>query len=292
MELIHKFNGEKIAGIAINSDDSLFIANCLTKSIDKITIIEGKVSITKSSTNSQFTDLWSLVFDNRGDLFIGNRGKIMKMSKEGKVSNFIGNGKEGNKDGEGINAKLTYPYGICFDENGFAYFCDSLNHSIRKVTPEGKVTTICGSNSGKYGFKDGKGNEALFNYPCGIVYNKFTKIFYITDSWNKKIRTMTLDGTIGTLCEYSTYLYSIAIDEGGNLYVYTDHKGIITINAKGEIKRIPGTKFPEARHSYAMAFNSKGDLFFTSIVAGKKSQLFMIQKSKLSSFSQSIPEKK
>ena len=97
---------------------------------------------------------------------------------------------------------------------------------------------------------------------------------------------MTLDGTIGTLCEHSTFLDSIAIDEGGNLYVYSSNKGIITINTKGEIKEIPNTLFSDSSSSYGMAFNNKGDLFFTRYVSG---ELFMIQKTKLFSFSQSIP---
>lgn len=81
------------------------------------------------------------------------------------------------------------------DEYDF-YVCDINNHSIRKVTPRGEVTTFAGKGSptpdgSKNGYIDGDLlKEARFNKPNGIAYDEERKIFYITEEDNKRVRTI------------------------------------------------------------------------------------------------------
>lgn len=267
MELIHEFK-QNINGLAI-VDDILFAVSTSNHSIYQISFVERKISLTKGP---EIPQVCGIAANKSGIMYVGCRGKIIEMTKEGKVTELVGAGEYGHKDGIGKNAQMKYPFGICFDENNIAYFCDSDNNCIRKVSPKGEVTTICGDTT--FGYKDGKGKEAKLNSPTGIAYNVSKKIFYITDSNNKKIRTMTPNGTISTFCEYSVRLRSIAIDGGGNLFVTAgDAKktpmGILRISPKGEITNLKNTDVSGIDHSRGLAFNSKGDLFVTTGMFGK-----------------------
>jgi hypothetical protein len=66
---------------------------------------------------------------------------------------------------------------------------DTRNHTIRKVTSAGLVTTVAGT--GAQGFKDGTGNQAAFHNPISIVFDSAGN-FYVVDNANRKIRKVTI----------------------------------------------------------------------------------------------------
>ena len=97
----------------------------------------------------------------------------------------------GYADGPGTTAQFDSPQQGCFDENDNFYICDQGNSIIRKVEPNGQVTTFAGRR-GEYGLADGDLRlEAQFNRPHGIAYNQNTGEFYIADKNNKRIRIIT-----------------------------------------------------------------------------------------------------
>lgn len=100
-------------------------------------------------------------------------------------------GNSGYTDGPGTTARFNEPQQGCFDENDNFYVCDQANSVIRKVEPNGQVTTFAG-RQGEYGLADGDLRlEAQFNRPHGIAYNQNTGEFYIADKNNKRIRIIT-----------------------------------------------------------------------------------------------------
>ena len=115
-------------------------------------------------------------------------------------------GAGGWADGLGTRARLQDPTQGVFvkneeyagdkDEYDF-YFCDAYSHSIRTLTPNGKVTTYAGRgstaiNNNKWGYVDGDLRlEARFNQPRGIAYDEVNKIFYIGDDDNHRIRMIS-----------------------------------------------------------------------------------------------------
>lgn len=97
----------------------------------------------------------------------------------------------GYADGPGTTARFDSPQQGCFDEDDNFYICDQGNSIIRKVEPNGQVTTFAGRR-GEYGLADGDLRlEAQFNRPHGIAYNQNTGEFYIADKNNKRIRIIT-----------------------------------------------------------------------------------------------------
>lgn len=105
----------------------------------------------------------------------------------------------------GGNVRLNKPREGCFvknskyegqeDEYDF-YFCDQMNHCIRKMTPEGRVSTFAGRPNGdsKEGYNDGDlRQEARFARPTSIVYDEARECFYVGDVDNHRIRKIAME---------------------------------------------------------------------------------------------------
>ncbi|NDV66584.1 IPT/TIG domain-containing protein [Bacteroides sp. 224] len=99
--------------------------------------------------------------------------------------------QKGHRDGVATAARFEEPYQGAFDEEGNFYVCDRINHCIRKITPEGIVSTFAG-RPGSHGYVDGELRDAQFDRPNGIVYDKDEKVFYVADRSNKRIRKITM----------------------------------------------------------------------------------------------------
>lgn len=99
--------------------------------------------------------------------------------------------QSGYIDGNGASAMFNEPRQLILDENDDMYIADTNNHCIRKVTPDGKVSTVIGI-PGEAGYQDGSPDEALFNRPFGVCINK-DGIIYIGDFENQCIRRLAIE---------------------------------------------------------------------------------------------------
>ena len=137
--------------------------------------------------------------DGSGNVFVADvyNQTIRKITPVGVVSTFAGTaGSGGSTDGTGAAARFNQPNGAAVDGSGNAYVADTVNHTIRKITPAGVVTTLAGS-AGSSGVADGTGAAARFNGPQGIAVASGT--LYVADSGNFTIRKITPAGVVTTL---------------------------------------------------------------------------------------------
>jgi len=111
-------------------------------------------------------------------------------------------GSPGYADGTGSAARFDHPSGVAVDTNGNVYVADTINDTIRKVTPAGVVTTLAGL-AGGVASVDGKGSAARFNQPFSVAVDSVGNV-YVADSANNMIRKGTppqfrLDASAGSL---------------------------------------------------------------------------------------------
>lgn len=149
----------------------------------------------------------------------------------------LGSGYAGDS-GPANQAQLSFPVAAAVDKNGNVYICDTNNHRVRKVTPDGNITTIAGDGTASYGGDGGPATSASLNTPSGIAVDSSGNIF-IADTKNFVIRKITTDGKISTYAgnqglgagyggdngppnsagaEFDTPL-GLALDPSGNLYI-------------------------------------------------------------------------
>lgn len=108
----------------------------------------------------------------------------------------------GTNDNPGDSARFDQPWGVTVDSAGNVFVADTLNHSIRKITSAGVVTTLAGV-AGSAGFNDGAASAAQFNRPTGVAVNSAGTVVYVADYNNHVIRQIsggvvtTLAGSVG-----------------------------------------------------------------------------------------------
>ena len=107
-----------------------------------------------------------------------------------------GSGSAGFVDGTGAAAQFDCPFGVAVDGEGSIIIADQCNHRVRKITPDGTVSTLAGSR--RAGLADGAGAAAQFNFPSGVAVDGEGNII-IADFGNHRVRKITTDGTVSTL---------------------------------------------------------------------------------------------
>ena len=147
---------------------------------------------------------------------------------------------------------------IAVDSGGTLYVTDGNNHTIRKITAGGVVTTLAGQ-AATPGFVDGTGSAARFNNPNGLAVDS-TGIVYVADLNNQSIRQVTAAGVVttlagggpssagwldatGTAARFSNP-QGIAVDSTGILYVSDSASNTIRkITAGAVVTTIAGQPF-------------------------------------------------
>lgn len=254
-------------GLAIDSKGVLYIADPLSQGVfsvstnGSVTLIAGgtgvggtgsAVSVDGVGAAATFYGPRGIAVDTSGNLYVTDTANytIRKITSGGVVTTLAGSGGiQGSADGVGTAARFFMPVGIAIDDNGVLYVTDSDNCTIRKITPNGVVSTLAG-NPGVAGSADGVGALAQFNYPTGIAVDKLGNIF-VCDQFNSTIRKITQTGVVTTLTGLVStqgavdgvgaaarlaWPYSITVDANGKLYIsdfenYTIRTAVVSAQA-------------------------------------------------------------
>ena len=118
----------------------------------------GSVNGIKDSAT--FSNLMGLAVDSGNNIYVADsrNNLIRKISAEGTVSTVAGSGKTGTADGKGAGASFFFPTAVAVDAHGVVYVADTQNSLIRRITPDGAVTTIAGRPSPE--IRNGEGRDS------------------------------------------------------------------------------------------------------------------------------------
>ncbi|PKL76628.1 MAG: hypothetical protein CVV27_09280 [Candidatus Melainabacteria bacterium HGW-Melainabacteria-1] len=133
---------------------------------------------------------------SNGDLLIADAQNhtIRRLSPAGQLSTFAGS-HDGFRDGEALEAQFNWPSDLIADADGNLYLTDRYNHALRKIAPDGKVSTLAGN--GSPGYEEGQGKNAQFNEPMGLTLGTDQHL-YVADAKNNVIRRVSLSGAVTT----------------------------------------------------------------------------------------------
>ena len=196
--------------------------------------------------------------DGSGNVYVADTSNytVRKVTPAGVVSTLAGTaGSPGSLDGTGAAARFNVPRGVAVDGSGNVYVTDANSHTLRKVTPEGVVTTLAGTY-GNSGSADGTGAAAQFYFPAGVAVDGSGNV-YVADSYNNTIRKVTPAGVVTTVAGTAGNSGSadgtgaaarfnrpsgVAVDGSGNVYVAdTNNNTIRKVTPAGVVTTVAGT---------------------------------------------------
>ena len=182
------------------------------------------------ASKSQFNAACGVAINGNGTVYVADTGnhRIRKITSDGVVSTFAGDGTAGSADGSGTIAKFSSPSGIAVDSNGTIYVADKGNHVIRKISSGGVVSTFAGN--GTAGSADGSGAFAKFSSPLGIAVDG-NGITYVADTGNDRIRKITSSGVVTTFAGNGTAGFA---DGNSTVAKFSDPSGI-GVDGKGMV---------------------------------------------------------
>lgn len=156
-----------------------------------------------AARETRFADPFGVAVAADGSVYVADAGesnRVRKVSPEGVVTTLAG-GREGFADGAAAAAAFNTPSALALDGAGNIYVADTGNNRVRKVTPEGLVTTLAGD--GVAGYADGPAARARFDSPVGVAVDKDGNV-YVADTYNDRVRLVTKDGAVKTLAGSGT----------------------------------------------------------------------------------------
>lgn len=237
-------------GLAFDAQGNLYVGDVANHSIRKIAV-DGHVTTLAGGRQgysdrkgdlAMFDHPYGIAVDSRNNVYVADahNNRIRKVSPSGMASTIAGNGNDGFVDGNAKDAEFYVPIGIAIDNDGNIFVSDEGNSSIRKITRNGKVSTLAGN--GKFSFADGIGARAAFNAPGAIALDIAGNL-YVADYLNHCIRRVSPSGEVrkvaGNLSKGFAdgepeqarfyYPFGIAVSSTGQVYVGDHYNNRIRI---------------------------------------------------------------
>src|SRR5947208_1580651 len=179
-------------GVAVDSAGNVYIADSGNYTIRKVTpagvvtTLAGQAGSSGSADGTggaaRFYILSAVAVDSLDNVYVADLGNntIQKVTPAGVVTTLAGlGGLYGSADATGSAARFRGPASVAVDTNRNVYVADQVNHTIRKVTPAGVVTTLAGQ-AGSSGSANGTGSAARFNSPTGVTVDSAGNV-YVAD---------------------------------------------------------------------------------------------------------------
>ena len=260
------------AGLAFDSEGNLYIAdreNHRVRKVDPKGYISTFAGIGEAgfsgdegpAVKARLNLPSGVVVDKKGNLYISDRSndRIRVVDKKGVIRTYAGSGVAGFQGdaGPALKAQLDKPFGIALDETKNLYIADRNNNRVRKVSPDGIITTVAGDGGFFFMGDNGPAYRASVAAPTGVALDSKGNL-YIADRNNNRVRVVDRTGMIRTVVgtgqqdyngdsevarETNLYLpFGLTVDSNDNLLVIDrSHYRIRRIDPKsGQVETVAG----------------------------------------------------
>ena len=260
-------------GLAIDSDDNLYVTDAWFNNLRRITpgglvaTLADRPAMTGApgipGTDTANHALTGIVRDAAGNLYVANSYNhvIRKRAPDGTVTTLAGQHDVcGHADGAAGTATLCSPSGMALDAGGNLVVVDAANQLVRRISPQGRVTTLAGM-PGQEGGRDGPGASALFGFAhtyydanmplAGIVVEPSGSVL-VADYYNGRLRRIAPNGDVTTAAGLGDghidgdaasarfrHPTGMVLDAGGQLFVAQDTH-VIRKLASGQVSSFAG----------------------------------------------------
>jgi sugar lactone lactonase YvrE len=198
--------------------------------------------------------------DARGNLYIADQGahSVLVVDASGVINPLAGTGTAGygGDGGKATEAQLSSPHGVAVDAEGNVYIADTGNNRVRRVTPDGTISTFAGTGAVDFNVLQGKATEVNLGSPRGLATDAQGNL-YIAEFNTNRIRKVTKDGNLTTVAGNGATgasgdggnalqaaieaPHDIALDAQGNLYITQLLANVVRrVDANGTITTIAG----------------------------------------------------
>ena len=216
-------------GLAFDLAGNLFVADTGNNTIRKITSggsvstiagVAGQSGFQDGATGAAlFNSPLGITVATNGTIFVADSGNhVIRAISGGNVGTLAGTPCVwGSTDATGTNSQFNGPCGLVVDTHGNLFVSDANNHTIRKILPNGAVTTFAGT-PGVSGSADGELQTATFSQPAELAFDKKGNLF-IADSFSHIIRRISTNGIVSTISGVAGNFGSVdGVNGEGRLY--------------------------------------------------------------------------
>ena len=223
------------------------------------------VVLAGAGMHARFDDPFGIAARPDGTIFVSDgieAPRVRSILPDGSVVDVAG-GRRGFEDGRGTSARFGTISGLAVSANGTLYVADTANNAIRRIAPDGQVTTLAGD--GLPGYRDGRAGAAQFNGPLGVAVDPAGRVI-VADTYNDRIRRIEVDGTVATLAP--SYFFNtptgVAVDAAGSIYIADAGSGSVhVLNAAGEVTTFPAAYPEPLGRPIAVAVAAGGEVYVT-----------------------------
>ena len=219
--------------LAVLRDGTLFVADAEADALYRISAEGAITPLPNPPGDASFHSPTGVAADATGNLFVANNlgSTVLKITPSGHAAIFAGKPNTiGSLDGVGASARFHTPLSIALDPAANLYVADKDNSNIRKIAPDGTVSTLAGAIR-ESGRADGLGSVARFAAPRALAVDASGTV-YVADTENNCIRKITTEGHVSTLAGQAGQ--PGYVDGVGSAARFNDPRGI-AVDASGQV---------------------------------------------------------
>lgn len=263
--------------LAFDADGNLYVAAGWIQKISTsgiISVIAGDGLYSYGgdggpALNAQFYAPADVAIDGSGNVYIADseNNLVRRVDTSGIITTLAGTGTCGSSGdgGSALKAMLCLPQGLATDGAGNVYIAESHGSRIRKVSPNGTISTVAGNGVTGFSGDGGQATAAALDYPIAVAVDGTGNLF-ISDYGSSRIRKVSPAGIISTIAGNGTFGFSgddgpavnavlaapasLAVDAAGDLFIADRANGRVRkIGVDGIISTVAGGGYPDDPYS-------------------------------------------